>query len=86
MERCRALKTLVPAQRHKTLLRQRRRLIGRCACLLRSRAKMIASAPPVPISPISGHTGEAEWSRRDIPLAVSLGIALGGSSFGGAKK
>jgi hypothetical protein len=31
MERCHALKTLVPAQRHKTLLRQRRRLIGRCA-------------------------------------------------------
>jgi hypothetical protein len=55
-------------------------------CLLRSRAKMIASAPPVPISPISGHTGEAEWSRRDIPVAVSLGTEPRGSSFGGAMK
>ena len=56
------------------------------ACLLCSSAKMIASAPPVPISPISGHTGEAEWSRRDIPVAVSLGTELRGSSFGGAMK
>lgn len=46
------------------------------ACLLRSRATMIAPAPPVPISPISGHTGEAAWSSRDIPLAGSLGTEL----------
>ena len=56
------------------------------ACLLRSRATMIAPAPPVPISPISGHTGEAAWSRRDIPVAVTLGTELRGSSFGGAMK
>ena len=29
---------------------------------------------------------EVEWSRRDIPLAVSLGIELRGPSYGGAKK
>ena len=56
------------------------------ACLLRSRATMIVFAPPVPISPISGHTGEAAWSRRDIPVAVTLGTELRGSSFGGAMK
>ena len=47
---------------------------------------MIVFAPPVPISPISGHTGEAAWSRRDIPVAVTLGTELRGSSFGGAMK
>ena len=44
---------------------------------------MIVFAPSAAHLPA---TGEAAWSRRDIPVAVSLGTELRGSSFGGAKK
>ena len=51
-------------------------------CLLCSRTTMIAPAPPAAHLPAAE---EAERSSRDIPVAVSLGTELRGSSFGGAK-
>ena len=49
------------------------------ACLQRSRAKMIAFTPSLPIS---GRAEKAEWRRRNIPSAVS-NPNMEGSSCGG---
>ena len=84
-EMCPAL-TQVTGPRHKTLLRQRRRLIGRCAAGMPTAQQSHDDRPRAPNAhlPNPGHTGEAAWSRRDIPAAVTLGTEPRGSSFGGA--